>query len=150
MDGTCPRCGPSTSSANPNYQNVCVKCGRMLTPRVSELHRAAAHAEDVPRDILWERRFTTEAARRVGVDPWPFIQHAEARILPGPWHGPRDWLDEGRQEASDWRNYLCVQAQTMVATGETELLPEVGAILSDLLALWHRLNDLDARMHPDT
>lgn len=123
----------------------------MLTPRVTELHRSAAHgADDVPRDILWERRFTTEAARRVGVDPWPFIQHAEKRILPGPWHGPRDWLDEGRQEASDWRNYLCVQAQVMVATGQTEHMPEVGAILTDLLALWQRLDALDALLRPDS
>jgi len=124
-----------------------VRCGRrlVLTPRVTELHR---HGEPpaMPRDVEWERRFTTEAARAVGVDPAGFIAFSEARILAGPLRRgyERDMLMEAREEFSDARNYLCWRAQQLVASGDATGLPAVGELLARLLLLWHDLDQLDA------
>ena len=123
----------------------------MVTPRVSELHRAGSldyghHPVNRTRDIDLERRFTREAARAVGVDPEPFIGFAESRILPGPLRDVerRDMLNEVREELSDARNYLCWRAQEMITCGHADQLPAVGGLLSRLLLLWHDLDALDA------
>jgi hypothetical protein len=123
----------------------------MVTPRVNELHRAGHldyghHPVSRQRDVDLERRFTREAARAVGVDPEPFITHAEARILPGPLTDVerREWYDEARCEFSDSRNYFCWKAQDMIASGRTDNLPAVGELLARLLLLWHDLDTLEA------
>lgn len=120
----------------------------MVTPRVSELHRAGSldyghHPVNRTRDIDLERRFTREAARAVGVDPEPFIGFAESRILPGPLRDVerRDMLQEFREEVADGRNYLTWEAQRMLATGDAEALPRVGRALAHLLLAWHELTE---------
>jgi hypothetical protein len=125
----------------------------MLTPRVTELHRAGAldyghHPVNVARDVELERRFTSEAARAVGVDPNGLTAFAESRTHPGPLRDVerRDWIQEVREEVADGRNYLAWEAQRLLASGAADDLPRVGRALAFLLLAWHELEvpELDA------
>lgn len=120
----------------------------MLTPRVTELHRAGQldyghHPVDVARDVELERRFTVEAARAVGVDPNGIIAFAESRTHPGPLRDVerRDWLQEVREELADAKNYSCWEAQRLLASGAADDLPRVGRALAFLLLAWHELDE---------
>lgn len=120
----------------------------MLTPRVTETVRAG-RSGDVMRDVLLERQFTTEAARLVGIDPSGFIAYSEARTLRGPLRNAaaRDWVEEARQEAGDWRNYLSWEAQRIIATGHADGLPHLAAALSHVLLAWRELDLYEQERH---
>jgi hypothetical protein len=126
---------------------MCIKCGRMLTPRVTELHRAGHldyghHPVNVARDVELERRFTLEAARSVGVDPSSLTVFAESRTHPGPLRDVerRDWVQEIREELGDARNYACWEAQRMLAASAADDLPRIGRALAFMLLAWNELD----------
>lgn len=152
---TCPKCGVVPQSPNPNLQRVCVRCGRMLTPSVTEITRAGHHAPlggslHAPRRIDLEREFTHVAARLVGVNPAALIAFAESRTLPGPLRDfwTRPWVTEGREETADFRNYVCWESQRIIALGDVRGLPHLGRALAHILLAWHELDAYQqARAH---
>lgn len=118
----------------------------MLTPDVHEITRAGRPAAlgglHVTRDPAREREFTREAARLVGLDPTALIAFAESRTHPGPlkdfWTRP--WPIEGMEEAADWRNYLCWEAERIIRLGDARGLPRLGRALAFVLMAWHELD----------
>ena len=138
---TCPHCGPSSSPADPRKQDSCIRCGRMLTPKVTETVRAG-RSGDVARDVLLERRFTVEAARTIGVSPTALIAFAEGRTHPGPLRNApaRDWVLEQREEFADARNYACWEAQRIIAQGDAHGMHHLARALALTIMAWHELD----------
>jgi hypothetical protein len=64
---------------------------------------------DLPRNPAHERALTLVAAAGVGSHGGRLNALAEARALPGPVLNAltRDFIQDGREEGADWRNYLC-------------------------------------------
>jgi hypothetical protein len=77
---------------------------------------------DRPRDIAFERAFTTAAAVAAGMNPARITELAEQRVLPGELRDflLRDWGQEGLDEGADWRNYLCWHTQLLDLSNRTD------------------------------
>lgn len=64
---------------------------------------------DLPRNLAHERALTTVAAAAAGAHGRTLLAYAHERALPGPVLDAlgRDFVQEAREEAADWLNYLC-------------------------------------------
>jgi hypothetical protein len=73
---------------------------------------------DLPRNLAHERALTHVAAQKAGSHGGALTALAEARALPGPVLDAlsRDFIQESREEAADWRNYLCWQIRQLDET----------------------------------
>jgi hypothetical protein len=82
-----------------------------------------AEGIDLPRNLAHERALTAVAAAGARSHGGRLTALAEERALPGPILAAlsRDFIQESREEAADWRNYLCWQIRQLDETRRQDL-----------------------------